>query len=175
MTFTFTHDARELYRAYNAVAVRQPAYRALLVAFFLLPIAAIVRDVMVGASVADALKDNLVWLIVLPAWVLFGIPFLYRLGARRALARYPTLQGAQTIEVTDEGVRTANERADHTVGWEVVQRVVETPEFFFIYTSPRRALHIPRRAVRDADLQPLRALFRAKLSGRARLMGPAKG
>ena len=173
MTFTFTHEPAELYRAYRAVGLRSWAYRLLVIAFVGLPIAAIVRDVAVGKSLLDALRGNLLWLVLLPGYALFGIPLIYRMGARRALVRYPTLKGKQTLELTDAGLRVANPLNEREVPWSAVREAWETPEFLFFSTGGRSAFHLPRRAVPDAQLPALRSLIRANVST-ARLLGPSR-
>ena len=172
MTFTFTHEPAELYRAYWAGARKWP-YRLLVIAFVGLPIAVVVRDLAAGKSLFDAIRANLVWLVLLPGYALLGIPLIYRMGARRALARYPTLKGKQTLEITDAGLRVANPLNERDVPWSAIHEVWETPEFLFFSTGGRRAFHLPRRAVPESQLPALRSLVRAHVPA-ARLLGPAR-
>jgi hypothetical protein len=172
VTFTFTHEPAELYRAYWAGARKGP-YRLLVIAFLGLPIAVVVRDLATGSSLFDAIRGNLVWLVLLPGYALVGIPLIYRMGARRALVRYPTLKGEQTLELTDAGVRAANPLNEREVPWSAIQEVWETPEFIFFSTGRRSAFHLPRRAVPDAQLPALRSLIRAHVPA-ARLLGPSR-
>jgi hypothetical protein len=100
-----------------------------------------------------------------------GVVALWLAGptlARRRIARlYQDGPGPPEVEyrVDHEGVHGTSARAR----WSDVVRVEESPAAFVVWIRPGAGAYLPRRAIADADLRALRALFHTHAGGRARL------
>ena len=83
----------------------------------------------------------------------------YHSRAREALAA----TGAERRFTLDDGgfTVTSGSRAT-TVAWADVQRIVETPDHYFIYTGPSEAHVIPRRS-REAEAKAFAEIIREHL------------
>jgi len=80
-------------------------------------------------------------------------------GWIRSGAAPPKVEGAVRIEVSDEGVFVKRPEGSARIAWGELDRVAYGLEVFMMFG--RRSVLIPRRALRDDQLETLRALILA--------------
>jgi hypothetical protein len=84
-----------------------------------------------------------------------------RLGIGRSAAEFERRVRAPIIAVfTDETFATHSATANIEVPWRTLNKVVETSEFFLMYSSPGSAVIIPKRVFAPADAAQLSAFLR---------------
>lgn len=93
-------------------------------------------------------------------------PGLLRRQVRRQLAQTPSLQEPQTYRFAETSLRIGNPLATTELAWDAVTEAAETPEFLFVYSSPKCAYYIPKRVV-GARLDDVRSFLRGRLGPRA--------
>lgn len=167
---SFVPSLHEHYAAIRAVQRSKRSTRIFDAAF----------PVLMGANVAlVVLRDG--WRGLFSGWAVVFVVFLALWLARphigrwqlaRHRARNPTLVGTHTFTLSREGVRLETPNASVNIEWSGIVRAQETADLFLLYFARDLAYFIPRRAVREADEAPLRALLAERLGARAR---PARG
>jgi hypothetical protein len=145
--------ARQVWSAplYRAARIGVAVLAGVLIAVFLMPrgLAGLGGAVLVGIAVI------VLWLAP-PTIARRRIARLYQAGAEPPEVEY---------RIDHQGVHGSAARAD----WSDVTRVDETPAAFVVWIRPGAGAYLPRRAIADADLGALRALFESHVGGRARL------
>jgi|GEM_PF-2061233 len=165
VSVTFQYEEREAYRANAAVAA--PRWSGWIgwivcIGLILVPVLVVWIDISSGATVAEALREN-VGPIIMAGFLMAGL-LLERWGVRQVL-RGSLGAGPQTITLAEDGVRSANAATASRAGWESIIQARETPEFLLLYVAHQQATAIPRRAIAEDDLPRLRALLRAHVRG----------
>lgn len=89
-------------------------------------------------------------------------PFL---SARTYRRTHGCIAEDQVRAITPEGLEARCTDSTVSVRWSAVRRVVETPDFFLFFTTPRCAIQLPKRSVADPDV--LRRAVRSHLGERA--------
>lgn len=112
------------------------------------------------------------------------LPLVFVVGCVLAFCRYsaimsfaqayrdtPDAQRPITVTISDDGYHTASHSASRGHPWTDFRGARETNEFVFLLLTGRGSFYIPRRifGVED-DLLAVRAILRAHLAERARLM-----
>ena len=135
-----------------------------------------------GAYVVwDAWRSGRGWAQLALVFGLWLLLFVALLAAMRAITPFLSARSYQRTHkciaddqvrvFTLEGIEARCTESTVTVRWSAVRRAVETPEFFLFFTTPRCAIHLPKRSVADAEV--LRRKMRECLGDRAELM-PAR-
>jgi hypothetical protein len=168
LTFRFAIDAAETVRAGREVQ-RTKGRRWLTWAIW--PMLALLTAMyLVGG---EPLRD--LWRIGLVALFLgalqLGVPLIQRWQLRRMYASSPVLREPQVYTFSDAGVTITGGPANLSLGWDAFVRAMETREFFLLFSNPRSAYYLPKRAIgTPADVGELRALLDAHLGSRAETM-----
>jgi YcxB-like protein len=97
------------------------------------------------------------FLVLGPVWVAWWPARARRIYRKRALALYregqsPMLEGSHVLRLDDAGLVTTTPAAEARIPLTSVQRIVDTPEYVFIYVGAMRALIVPRRRVVRGDV-----------------------
>jgi YcxB-like protein len=74
-----------------------------------------------------------------------------RRAARRMMRESEQLVGENTRVLSPEGVLETGAWGEATLNWNAFDRIVETPDYIYLYRSPRMAEIIPRRAFRTPE------------------------
>jgi hypothetical protein len=93
-------------------------------------------------------------------------PGLLRRQVRRQLEQTPSLREAQTYRFAETSLQMGNPLAATELGWDAVIAAAETPEFLFVYFSPKCAYYLPKRVV-GARLDDVRRFLHNRLGPRA--------
>lgn len=138
-------------RPYQVARIASAALALVLVA------TAIVRPERTDAAIGAAFG----MLAVLSLWI--AGPALIRRGIAQ---RYGSGSAAEVeYRVDERGVHGKSAWA----AWDDVVQVKETPEAFVVWMRPGAGAYLPKRAMADAEVVRLRALFETHAGGRARL------
>lgn len=172
VTATYDYAPADHVRAARAVA-RQSASRYVLWLFVLVPAALLVWTtvplVRAGAW-GEAVWGALPLLAVCAFW-LVGLPLMQRRAARALPARDASLRGPQTRSVNEAGYHSRGNGVAVDLPWHAMARAVETPGEFLFFYNPQCAYYLPKRVLAADDVPAVRALARAGLGDRARLLG----
>ncbi len=95
------------------------------------------------------------WLALL--WV---TPYLW---ARSQLRGSPSARSAITMNISEDGVHMRSQYVDSRFGWPTFVRCVEEERVFALFTSPKSAIPIPKRAFDKDQLEEFRELVRRKI------------
>ncbi|WP_371497586.1 YcxB family protein [Kitasatospora sp. NBC_00374] len=95
------------------------------------------------------------------AFLLYQLTAGTRRGTRRALAK---ITGAVEVDLTEESVRIRRPGLHTEIAWRQYHRVVDTPEFLLLYTTPFAFTAVPKRGLDAAQTTEL-AAFVADLNG----------
>jgi hypothetical protein len=89
------------------------------------------------------------------------------LAGRRIASRFAGAEAPPEVEylLDATGIHGSAARAE----WSDVIRVDETAHAFVVSIRPGAGAYLPKRAIADADLAPLRTLFESHVGARARL------
>jgi hypothetical protein len=166
---TYTLDAPELVRATRDISRGTAGSWAWPAFLLLMPVLLVWLGMRSGDTLGRAVLENAFWVILLPAYLLVIGPYLIRREARALLRGGRGFAGAQTVEITGEGVLASGAAGESRIPWEGIVKARETDEFLLLYLSRSQALFIPLRAVAEGDLPAVRALIRARLPGRVRV------
>ena len=93
------------------------------------------------------------WLMARPAW--------QRQRAARAFAGSSTAAFEHGLVVSPTGLQITAGSATTTFGWDVVQQVRETTEFYLFFYARQHAVYLPKRLLDATQDASLRALVRA--------------
>ena len=165
LEFRFIWNAaehRRLYSAVRRVIWRRAWYRRLLpaaVVFIVVAEAAVLAVSPVPLS--RVASGSSPYLVLIAFWIVlirWGVPYLSaRTYARNHQRRIPH---DQVRVVTADGIEAHCVTTNVKIQWAGITRVIETPEFFLIFTGPTCAFDLPKRAVPDAEsLRALRGIF----------------
>jgi hypothetical protein len=99
-------------------------------------------------------------------WAFALIPFSQWVSARKHM-KMPLVRGQWTFELRPDGLTTRGPMMVTTVGWDAIQRVVETPEYLLFYYAKSCAYFLPLHAIATrADMQAVRLMVSARLPDR---------
>lgn len=98
---------------------------------------------------------GVLWLALL--WV---TPYLW---ARSQLRGSPSARSAITMSISEDGVHMRSQYVDSRFAWPTFVRCVEEERVFALFTSPKTAIPIPKRAFTKDQLEELRELVRRKI------------
>jgi hypothetical protein len=92
---------------------------------------------------------SIVWVIAYPKY----IRSIIRKRASKMLneGRNTGMLGKQSIELTEDGIVKTNESSESKSKWNIVENIVETKDYIFIYISAVMAYVIPTRAFSDNE------------------------
>lgn len=111
------------------------------------------------------------WIAVLIFWYWFitvGAPYL---AASRTRKNDPASQGIIVRSLNPDGFQVSGAGINLTLSWEAVPEIVETPEFFLVYSTRLNAYPIPKRLMTSPEeVQRVRDYLRGKVQERARLL-----
>ena len=176
LEFRFLWNAaqhRRLFKAVRRVVWRRAWYRRLL------PVAVVFMVVAEAAALAVSpvplsriAISSSPYLILIAFWfvlIRWGFPYLSARAYGRDHQR--CIPFDQVRVVTPEGVEAHCVTTNVAIRWSGVTRVIETPEFFLVFTGPNCAFAIPTHAVPDAEsLRAVRGAFVRALGPRAELL-----
>jgi hypothetical protein len=74
-----------------------------------------------------------------------------RRAARRMMRESQQLVGENTCVLSPEGVLETGAWGEATLNWNAFDRIIETPDYIYMYRTPRMAEIIPRRAFRTPE------------------------
>lgn len=86
---------------------------------------------------------------------------------RRASTAYQTLPLPMTLVIDDVGIQAQLDGQSGSTAWKLVERVVETDGYIFLYLNRMRAYIIPTSALDGAQHQRLRQLIGAHVVPKA--------
>jgi YcxB-like protein len=176
LEFRFLWNAAEHRRLYNAVwrvTWRRLAYRWLVLAAVLLIVvgeaAALAVSPVPLSRVASASAPYLVLIALWFVMIRWGFADLSARSYARNHQR--CIPHDQVRVVTADGIEADCVTTNVKILWSGITRVVESPEFFLVFTGPTCAFAIPKRAVPDERLSGLRGVFVRALGPGAELLG----
>ena len=172
MTVSFVPTTEDQYRATREIRLGKRFARAAEIAFPLLIGINLLMVVYDGGWRAAFRGFALVFPLALVVWALR--PWIARWTIARGRRRNAGMAGPHTITVSAAGVRVDAPTLTLEHAWSGIVQARETPDQFLIYYSADCAYFIPRRALRERDEAPLRALLARSLGGGARLQ-PTNG
>jgi YcxB-like protein len=176
LEFRFLWNAaehRRLYKAVRRAVWRRAWYRRLLpVAVGSIVVAEAAVLAVSPVPLSRVASGSSPYLVLIAFWfvlIRWGLPYLsartYARGHQRCIPH------DQVRVVTAEGIEAQCVTTNVTIRWSGVTRLIETPEFFLVFTGPNCAFGIPKRAVPDAEsLRALRGVFVGALGPGAELL-----
>ena len=106
------------------------------------------------------LTHSLVWAIFGLLFVPFELKLIWSTRAR-ALRRDRAFQVDQTWTISADGIYTQTDDSEGRIGWGAVQRVLDSPVGFLVFTQ-RNLFHLlPKRAMTPESAEQCRKLFAA--------------
>jgi hypothetical protein len=146
-------NSPELRRRLNISRIAIPL--VMLLAFLAMPLIKLDQ----GESYVEKLLE-LKWFFLAPVILYFYTPFAWRRRNAKLIRNMlregstKALLGDCTITISDDGIASVRKSSSSSVGWDVVDRIVENDQYGFIYLSSLSAVLIPRRAFqRDEDYE----------------------
>jgi len=108
---------------------------------------------------------------MLPGFVvLVALPFIPVLNGLAAARQWEKLNPSGhrtiTIELDEDGFRSATYVGALEIRWAAVKQVVETSEFLLVYVTERFGYYLPIRALSALDLSRVRQLVRSRVDQR---------
>ena len=108
---------------------------------------------------------GIAFLVLGPAWAAWWPARARRLAREQAAAFYaqgPNAQpeGSYTLKLDDEELLLRSSASDARLPLTSIERIVETPDYLFIYVGSIRALIVPRRRVTRGDVTAFAAELR---------------
>jgi YcxB-like protein len=94
-------------------------------------------------------------------------PRYARWYTRRASAAYQTLPLPITLVIDDAGIKAQLDGQSGSTAWKLIERVVETDIYIFLYLNRLRAYIIPKSALDVAQQERLRQLIAAHVVPKA--------
>lgn len=105
------------------------------------------------------LISSFVWLMIMLAFWWWLPATIYRKSA--------TFKNHFDVTLQENHFSIGNERGNKTWAWREFSEMIETPNFFHLYFSPRSFFLLPKDAFSDSDqLHEARALLKSKISGK---------
>jgi len=97
------------------------------------------------------------FLVLGPVWVAWWPVRARQIYRKQALAMYregpnPLFEGPHVLTLDDAGLVATTPRAEARFALTNVQRVVETPDYLFVYLGAMQAFIVPRRRVSKGDV-----------------------
>ena len=132
--------------------------RTLFVLFSLLLIAGVVfraslppaRPISYAPTSSGASSWSTLLALVLPV-VIFGVIYALALQTnKKARIESPIFRHPNTVTLATSDIRSECGPTTTTVRWQGISRVANTPQHLFIFTQPKNAFIVPRRAF-DSD------------------------
>jgi hypothetical protein len=137
--------------------VSQGWSRAFAVAMLFFGLVVTISNVADEKPLADLLREAGVWLGLATFWWI--APSMLRRYTRWSLARKrATGDGTELRVFSDDGFLGSSDWAQ-PVPWFLVDRVVETPNFFLVYSTNTEPSWVPKAELKPADMDHLRELF----------------
>ena len=167
VTVSFVPTAEDQYLASRDIRLGKRFARAAEAAFPLLIGINLLMVVSEGGWRGAFRGFALVFPLALAAWALR--PWIARWTIARQRRRNAMLAGTHTITLSGAGVRVEGPTMTLEHPWSGIVQARETKEQFLIYYTADSAYFVPRRALRERDEAPLRALLERSLGPRARL------
>jgi hypothetical protein len=166
-------EHRRLFKAVRRVIWRRAWYRRLLpVAVVLIVVAEAAALAVSPVPLSRVASGSSPYVVLIAFWfvlIRWGFPYL----SARAYARnhQRCIPHDQVRVVTADGIEAHCVTTNVKIQWSGITRVIETPEFFLIFTGPACAFALPKRAVPDAErLRALRGLVGRVLGSGAELL-----
>ena len=163
LSFTFTLDPAEHVRAAGSLARRHRSW-------FLRWGWAVIVALPAMISLASGAPLTSLWpygvMIFAGGLYLLLAPPLLRRQVRRQLEQTPSLREPQTYRFAETSLQMGNPLAATELGWDAVIEAVETPEFLFVYFSPKCAYYLPKRVL-GRRAEDVRNFLRGRLGARA--------
>ena len=135
----------------------------------------LVLGVLLSMLLLTALAGEPVLFGVMLFCGLFGMSLRYlteRVQTRRVIRRDPRFGYTYSLTFAEEGIHLVAKGYDARLGWDFYQRILETPDFFFLVYGDGLYLLLPKRALRDRGQESaLRELLRRKLGDKVEAYG----
>ena len=132
---------------------------------------------MAGLGFVTALSAPAAWLIgqtIVAGLFGWGIRWAgVWANARRSLANKTEAERTLTFAISPAGFEVTSELMFSRVKWPAVHRFGEGPKVFALNLSEALVQVIPKRALQAADVDALRAMFKAHITPRKRRWGAA--
>jgi hypothetical protein len=107
------------------------------------------------------------WLLGAGAVLAVLYPRYARWYTRRASAAYQTLPLPMTLVIDDAGIKALLDGQSGNTAWKLIERVVETDGYIFLYLNRMRAFIIPKSAMDGVKQNRLRQLIAAHVVPKA--------
>ena len=168
LAFRFTPTPTEHSRVLMYMLRRKGGYWITMSVLALVILIIAILQATQGYSAAAGLSTLLPYVLILGG-IVVALPLLQRWQLKRLYRHTPTWRQEQTHEFSEEGVRMSNALSNSLMQWDAFVDVVETKEFFLLYSSRSMAHFLPKRAITTPDqLRDLRVLLEAELTRRGR-------
>lgn len=93
-------------------------------------------------------------------WVYGGESGRTRKNARKLFAEGEnrSLNGLQRLEATEGGLIDANELSESRFNWRMIERIADTPDYYFIYVGAAKGVIVPKQKVTEGDFEAFRRI-----------------
>jgi hypothetical protein len=97
------------------------------------------------------------FLVLGPVWIAWWPARSRQIYRKQALAMYregqnPMFEGSHVLRLEDAGLVATTPKAEARLALTSVQRIVDTPDYVFVYVGAMQALIVPRRRVVRGDV-----------------------
>jgi YcxB-like protein len=97
------------------------------------------------------------FLVLGPVWIAWWPTRSRQIYRKQALAMYregqnPLFEGAHVLRLDDTGLVATTPKAEARFALTGIQRIVETPDYIFVYLGAMQAFIVPRRRVSRGDV-----------------------
>jgi YcxB-like protein len=112
------------------------------------------------------------FLVLGPVWVAWWPARARRLARKQAAALYregpnPMFDGPHVLRLDEGGIVAIAPGAESRLPFTSVQRVVDTPDYLFVYVGAIQAFVVPRRRVARGDVRAFAEQLRRRLTQRS--------
>jgi YcxB-like protein len=169
LTYTWDWTRAEHIRVHKALSRevwRRGLLRIVRAVFFLgIGAGALVPLYLAFRGDATLLIRVLPWLLMIGLWLSLFTWILPRSSARAHLKLH---RGPQRLAISPDALESGCDTCSNQLRWSAIQRVVETPEFFFLFYTPQCAYYLPKQVLRTpAEQERVRIALRTYLPEQA--------